>query len=96
MNRYNMILIEQHIGLNIYQNKKLESYEVIQTWKEDFDVAFKVLHKDNYLFTLVIRNDCRQFELSKRDIDLDVEIDWQLYSNITASLYSVFLKDQPS
>ena len=91
-----MILIEQHIGLNIYHNKKLESYEVIQTWKEDFDVAFKVLFKGNYLFTLVIRNDCRQFELSQRDIDLDVEIDWQIYSKITASLYSVFLKHQAS
>jgi hypothetical protein len=91
-----MILIEQHIEINIYHQHKLERYEVIQTWKEGFDIAFKVLHKDNYIFTLVIKDESRQFELSTHDIELDIEIDWSIYSKIEAALYSVFLRDMPS
>lgn len=91
-----MILIEQHIELNIYHQNRLQLYEVIQTWKEDFDIAFKVLHDGNYVFTLVIKNDGENFQLSKQDIDLDIEIDWNIYSKIEASLYSVFLRDSPS
>lgn len=91
-----MILIEQHIDLNIYHCKKLKRYEVIQTWKDDFDITFKVLDGDMYVFTLTIKNDGPSFELSKMDRELDIEIDWGLYSKIEASLYSVFLRDLPS
>ncbi len=91
-----MILIEQHIDLNIYHCKKLKRYEVIQTWKDDFEITFKVLNKSLYAFTLIIKNDGSSFELSKQDRELDIEIDWGLYSKIEASLYSVFLRDLPS
>lgn len=91
-----MILIEQHIDLNIYHCKKLKRYEVIQTWKDDFEISFKVMEEDRYVFTLIIKNDGPCFELSKLDRELDIEIDWSLYSKIEASLYSVFLRDLPS
>ena len=91
-----MILVEQYIDLNIYHCKKLKRYEVIQTWKDDFEITFKVLDDGLYIFTLIIRNDGACFELSKLDRELDIEIDWSLYSKIEASLYSVFLRDLPS
>jgi len=40
-----MILIEQHIEINIYHQSKLERYEVIQTWKDSFEITFNVMHK---------------------------------------------------
>ena len=49
-----------------------------------------------YVFTLIVKNDGPCFELSKLDKELDIEINWNLYSKIKASLYSVFLRDLPS
>jgi hypothetical protein len=91
-----MILIEQHIDLNIYHGNHLKRYEVIQTWQDDFEITFKVLKDGLYVFTLSVQNDGPGFELSKLDRDLDIEIDWKLYSKIEAALYSVFLRDLPS
>lgn len=91
-----MILTEQHINLNIYHQHQLQRYEVIQTWKEDFDINFKVLYQGLYLFTMVIESEGRGFELSKLDRELDIEIDWKLYSKIEAAIYSIFLRDDPS
>ena len=91
-----MIITEQHIDLNIYHHHQLQPYEVVQTWKEDFDISFKVLHKGLYVFTLIIENEGRGFKLSDLDKELNIEIDWNLYSKIEASIYSVFLRDNPS
>ena len=91
-----MIVTEQHIELNIYHQHQLQRYEVIQTWKEDFDIDFKVLYKGLYIFTMVLKSEGKGFELSNLDRELDIEIDWKLYSKIEASIYSIFLRGNPS
>lgn len=91
-----MILTEQHIELNIYHQQQFQRFTVIQIWKEDFDIDFKVSCNNRYVFTLVIENQARGFQLSKLDRELEVEIDWSLYSKIAAAIYSVFLRNDPS
>ena len=91
-----MILQEQHIALKIYHHNELIKYDVFEIFKDD-GVIFKIFHDGEYFFTLIPKMDeCLSFELFRADYDIHKPVDWDLYSKIEVSLYSVFLKEMPS
>jgi len=90
-----MILLEQHIELKIYHFNELRRYNAIELLKDDEGMSFSIFYKDKYLFTLIPTiTDYLSFELSEADKFLN--IDWNLFLKIEASLFSIFLKDPPS
>ena len=90
-----MILLEQHIELKIYHFNELRRYNAIELLKDDEGMSFSIFYKDAYLFTLIPTiTDYLSFELSEADKFLN--IDWNLFLKIEASLFSIFLKDPPS
>jgi len=90
-----MILLEQHIELKIYHYNALRKYDAIEMLKDDEGMSFTIYCQDEYLFTLIpIIKDYLTFELSEADKFMN--IDWNLYLKIEASLFSIFLKDPPS
>jgi hypothetical protein len=92
-----MILLEHYIELKIYHLNSLQQYDVIQTLRQNAQISFKVLQKGEYIFTLVVKDEGKiAFELSQLDKELDVEVDWKLFSKIEACLFSIFLKQIPS
>ncbi|MFT3682092.1 MAG: hypothetical protein QM791_17585 [Ferruginibacter sp.] len=93
-----MILLEEHIELKILHHNNFIKFDVIEVLKDDDQVSFKVFNDGDYLFTLIPKNNAGlfSFELSQLDKDLAIDIDWVLYSKIEASLFSVFLKEDPS
>ncbi|MGC4101967.1 hypothetical protein [Ferruginibacter sp.] len=89
-----MILLEQYIELQIYHHNELRKYNVVELFKDDEGVIFRVFYKDEYVFTLIpTMQDALSFELSDTDRESGMPIEWDLYSKIEAALYSVFLKE---
>ena len=92
-----MILLEQHIELRIYHFNKLRTFDVLETMTDEDDINFKILYRGDYIFSLVPKKGFQlEFELSQLDKKLDIAIDWNLYSKIEASLYSIFMVAIPS
>ena len=92
-----MILLEQYIELKIYHQGKLRKYNVIELFQDDEGVSFKIFYDGAYIFTLIpTMSDLLSFELSEYDKAQGTVIDWNLYSKIEASLYSIFLKQPQS
>jgi hypothetical protein len=92
-----MILLEEYLELRIYHHNELRTYDVLEIFTDDEGVIFKILYAGEYLFTLVpVKTSSLTFQLSKMDKDIDIEIDWELYLKIEASLYSIFLNEEPS
>ena len=92
-----MILLEQYIELQIYHLGELRKYSVIELFKDDEGVIFKVFYQDEYVFTLIpTMQDSLSFELSEFDRSANTAIDWAIFSKVEASLYSVFLKEPKS
>lgn len=90
-----MILLEQHIELKIYHFDTLRKYDVIELLKDDEGMSFTIYYQDEYLFTLIPTiADYLTFELS--EADRGINIDWNLYLKIEASLFSIFLKGPAS
>ena len=93
-----MILLEQYIEISVYHESKLQRFNVMEVLTDDGELSFKVLQNSEYFFTLTGKTDSNLFrlELSERDRQLDIDIDWNLLSKIKVSLYSIFLNEQPS
>jgi len=92
-----MILLEEYLELRIYHHNELKTYDVLEIFTDDEGVIFKILHAGEYLFTLIpVKNISLTFQLSQMDKDMDIDIDWDLYLKIEASLYSIFLNEEPS
>jgi hypothetical protein len=90
-----MILLEQHIELKIYHFNTLRKYDAIEMLKDDEGMSFTIYCQDEYLFTLIPTiTDYLTFELSEADKSLN--IDWNLFLKIEASLFSIFLKGPAS
>ncbi len=88
-----MILLEQNIELKIFHHNKLRDYDVLELLKDDEGMIFKIFYEGDYIFTMIPTMDERlSFELSEFDKDQHTAIDWNLYSKIEVSLYSLFLK----
>ena len=92
-----MILLELYIELKIFHLSSLKLYNVVQTLSENAQISFKVLHAGEYVFTLIVTDQGKiGFEVSQLDKDLDIEVDWALYSKIETCLFSIFLNQVPS
>ncbi len=90
-----MILLEQHIELQIFHLNELRKYKVVELLKDDEGMSFKIFHKGEYMFTLIPSlHEYLTFQLSAPNKLL--EMDWRLYLKIEASLYSVFLRSPVS
>ena len=88
-----MILLEQYIELKVYHFNTLKKFNVLEIGNDDEGLCFIVLYRGYYVFTMVPKQDgLQRFELSKFDKEQHMPIDWDLYSKIEVSLYSVFLK----
>ncbi len=88
-----MILLEQYIELKIYHKAELRKYNVIELFQDNEGVSFKIFYNGAYVFTLIpTMSELLSFELSEFDKAEGTVIDWNLYSKIEASLYSIFLQ----
>ncbi len=86
-----MILLEQYIDLKIYHDNELRRYNVVELFRDDDGMSFKIFYKGVYIFTLVpTMRESLTFKLS--DADRMMNIDRSLYSKIEASLFSIFMK----
>jgi len=92
-----MILLEHYIDIKIFHLSSLKKYDVVQTLWNNAMISFKVMYNGQYVFTLVVKNDGPiRFELSHMDRNLDIEVDWELYSKVEAALIAVYLNQIPS
>lgn len=90
-----MILLEQYIELQIYHLDELRKYNVVELFKDDEGVSFKIFYKGQYMFTLIpTMQEMLSFKLSEKD--KMITMDGKLYLKIEASLYSIFLKGPAS
>ncbi len=91
-----MILLEENIELMIYHRNKLRKFNAIELLCDTEGMSFQIFEKKQYMFTVIpLMRDSLSFELSDFDKQFTV-IDWNIYSKITASLFSIFLKDPVS
>lgn len=86
-----MILLEQYLELQIYHNKELRKYDVVELLEDDEGMSFKIFYKGNHIFSLIpTMKEFLTFELSAPDKKM--RWDLNLYLKIEASLFSIFLK----
>ncbi len=93
-----MILLEEYIDLKIVHYGTLMQFDILKRLSDNGVISFKVLYNNEYVYTLVTRNDPVFFglELSATDSELLAGIDRELYAKIVVSLYAVFLNEEPS
>ncbi len=93
-----MILLEQHIAISIYHQQNLLHFDVMEILTDDGNLIFKVMKQNEYYFTLTGKNEKNAFrlELSKRDRDVEVDINYEIFSKIKIAVYSVFINDKAS
>ena len=86
-----------NIELGIFHLGKLIKYDVVELFQDNDMLSYGIFHKGKYEFTLVPSNpEWLSFELSEYDKLRDIKLDWDIYSKIEASLYSMFLNDPAS
>lgn len=91
-----VILHEEHIVLMIYHLNKLKRYDAIEYLTDTEGMSFQLFCNKQYMFTLIpLMKEYLCFELSDFDKRYTL-IDWNIYSKITASLFSVFLNEPVS
>ena len=91
-----MILLEQHIAINIYHHQKLEHFNVFEILTDAGILSFKVMKEGKYYFTLMGENENNMFRLYLSEEDINMDIDTELLSKVKVSLYSVFLNEKAS
>jgi len=93
-----MILLEENIELSILHNNKVLRFNVLERLTDTGMISFKVMYKQEFLYTLVTRNNLDFFRLTLATINGESRYtnDRTLYSKIVVALYSVFLNENPS
>lgn len=91
-----MILLEQHIAINIYHQQRLQHFNVFEILTDAGVLSFKVMKDGKYYFTLIGENENNIFRLYLSDEDMNVDMDTELLSKVKVSLYSVFLNEKAS
>lgn len=91
-----MILLEQHIAINIYHQQQLQHFNVFEILTDAGILSFKVMKDGKYYFTLTGENENNIFRLFLSAEDVNIDIDTELLSKIKVSLYSVFLNEKAS
>jgi hypothetical protein len=91
-----MILLEQHITINIYHRQQLQHFDVFEILTDAGVLSFKVMKDSKYYFTLIGENENNVFRLHLSDEDINMDIDTELLSKVKVSLYSVFLNEKAS